>query len=81
MLEKIDVVEQLRSGVRCKKEFHQVWLLARAGLAGGHGPTLDSSHSNISEPGPSRPEGSESTPGVAKPVQTLVGKGVILSYR
>lgn len=54
-------------------------MLAREGPAGSHGLTLDSSHSHISEQGSSKPEGSQSGPGVAKPVWTLVGEGLILA--
>lgn len=54
-----------------------MWLLARAGPAGPHGPTLDSSH--MSEQGSSRPEGYEIAPGVAKPMWTLVREDLILA--
>lgn len=51
-----------------------MWLLARAGPAGPHRLSLNSSHSHISEQG-----SFESASGVAKPMWTLVGEDLSLA--
>lgn len=53
-----------------------MWALIRARPAGKHGSTLDSFHSHISEQGPSRPVESESAPGVAESMWSLVREGL-----